>query len=141
MDAMAVFGGRRAVGGGSDKWVCELHAPTQLQQTRVHCSVGRGHVDAERFGGTVQQQRIAQWFRGRGEHQQLRLGGEQVETSDVVLFDLADDWLAVRQPEPAGEVCHVPAARKLKQRKRIAVALGDDLEADSRIERPVQIAQ
>jgi hypothetical protein len=57
------------------------------------------------------------------------------------LFDLADDWLAVGQPEPAGEVCHIPAARKLEQRKRIAVALGDDLEADSRIERPVQIAQ
>ena len=59
MDAMAVLGGCRAIGGGSDEWVCELDAPTQLQQTRVHCSVSRSHVDAERLGGTVQQQRIA----------------------------------------------------------------------------------
>ena len=88
----------------------------------------------------MQQQGIAQWLRGRGEYQQLRLGREQAETPDVALFDPADHWLAVGQPEPASEVCQIPAAWKLEQRKRIAVALGDDLGADGRIERPVQIA-
>jgi hypothetical protein len=47
-----------------------------LKQTRVHCSVGRSHVDTERLSGTVQQQGVAEWFSGRGEDKQLRLGGE-----------------------------------------------------------------
>jgi hypothetical protein len=42
----------------------ELDMATDSQQTRVHCRVGGGHVDAERLGGTVQQQRVAEWFCG-----------------------------------------------------------------------------
>jgi hypothetical protein len=76
MDAMPVLGACGAVGGCSDEWVDELDAPTQLQQTRVHDSVGCTHIDAKCLGSAVQQQRVAEWFSGRGEHQQLRLGGE-----------------------------------------------------------------
>ena len=76
MDAVAVVGGGRAVGGGPDEWVRELDAPTYSEQTRVHCRVGRSHVDAERLGGTVEQQRVAERLCGRGEDEQLRLGRE-----------------------------------------------------------------
>jgi hypothetical protein len=59
MDAVAVLGGGRAVGGGSDEWMRELDAPTYSEQTRVRCRIRRSHVDAERLGGTVEQQRVA----------------------------------------------------------------------------------
>jgi hypothetical protein len=49
--------------------------------------------------------------------------------------------LAVRQPEPASEICGPPAARQLKERKRIAMALRDDLGADRRIEWAVHVLQ
>ena len=79
MDPVAVLGGGRAVGGGSDEWVRELDAPTDSEQTRVHRRVGRSHVDAERLGGTVEQQRVAQRLCGRGEDEQLGLGGKLAE--------------------------------------------------------------
>jgi hypothetical protein len=53
----------------------------------------------------------------------------------------ADDRLALGQPEPASEICGPPAARQLKERKRIAVALANDLVADRGIEWPVYIVQ
>jgi hypothetical protein len=59
MDAVAVLGGGRAVGGGSDEWMRELDAPTYSEQTRVRCRIRPSHVDAERLGGTVEQQRVA----------------------------------------------------------------------------------
>ena len=77
MHAVAVVGGRRAVGGGADERVRELDAPADLEQPGVHRRVGRGHVDAERLGGTVEQRRVAERLRGGGEDEQLRLGGEQ----------------------------------------------------------------
>ena len=76
MDAMAILGSGRAVGGGPDEWMRELDAPTYFEQTRVHRRVGRSHVDAERLGGTVEQQRVAERLCGRGEDEQLRLGRE-----------------------------------------------------------------
>jgi hypothetical protein len=71
----------------------------------------------------------------------LRLGGKYAEAPDVALFDLADHRLAVGQPAPASEICGPPAARKLKERKGIAVALGDDLVTDRRIEWAVHVLQ
>src|SRR5512133_3312955 len=119
----------------------ELDAPTYSEQTRVHCRVGGSHVDTERLGGTVEQQRVAERLCGRGEDEQLRLGGEYAEAPYVALFDLADHRLAVGQPEPAGEICGPPAARQLKQRKRITVALANDLGTHRRIEWAVHVLQ
>ena len=48
MHTMAVVGGGRAVGGGADEWVCELDAPTDVEQPGVHRRAGRSQVDAER---------------------------------------------------------------------------------------------
>ena len=141
MDAVAILGGSRAVGGGSDEWMRELDAPTDREQPGVHRRVGRSHVDAEGLGGTVEQHGVAEWLCGRGEDEQLRVGGELAEAPDVALFDLADDRVAVGQPEPAGEICGVPGARELEQRERVAVALGDDLVADRRIQRAVHVLQ
>ena len=76
MDAVAILGGRRAVGGGADEWMRELDAPTYLEQTRVHGRVDRSHVDVERLGGTVEQQRVTERLCGRGEDEQLCSGGE-----------------------------------------------------------------
>jgi hypothetical protein len=70
MDAVPILGGGRAVGGGSDEWMRKLDTPTYYEQTRVHCRVGRSHVDAERLGGTVEQHRVAQRLCGRGEDEQ-----------------------------------------------------------------------
>ena len=141
MDAVPILGGGRAVGGGPDEWMRELDPPTYSEQTRVHSRVGRTHVNPERLGGTVEQQRVTQRLRGRGEEEQLRLGGKYSEAPDVALFDLADHRLAVGQPEPASKICGPPAARQLKERKRIAMAVCDDLVADRSIEWAVHVLQ
>jgi hypothetical protein len=76
MDAVAVLGGGRVVGGGPDEWVRELDAPSYSEQTCVDRGVGRSYVEPERLGGAVKQQRVAERLRGRGENEPLRLGGE-----------------------------------------------------------------
>ena len=93
------------------------------------------------LGGAVQQHGIAEWLCGRGEDEQLRVGGEQLEAPRVALLDLAGDRLAAGKAEPAGEVRDVPGAWQLEQRERIAVALGDDLVADRGIQRAVHVVQ
>jgi hypothetical protein len=76
MDQVAVIGTGRTVGGGSDERVRELDAPSNVQQTGVHCRIGGGHVDTEPLRGTLEQHRIAERLRGRGEHEQLRIRGQ-----------------------------------------------------------------
>jgi hypothetical protein len=140
MDSMAVLGSGRAIGGGPHEWVRELNAPTDFEQTRVYRRVGGSHVDAERLGGTVEQYRIAERLCGRGEDEQSRLDGKQAEPPNIALFDLAPHRLTGGQPESTGEVCNVPAARQLKERERIAVALGDDLVTDRGIKSPYTLS-
>jgi hypothetical protein len=103
MHAVAVVCGSRSVGGGSDEWVRELDAHIDLEQPGVHRRADRGDVDAEGRGGTVEQHGVAQGFCGRGEDEQLGIGGQLRETSDVALFDLADHRVADGKTEPAGE--------------------------------------
>ena len=76
MHAVAVVGRSRAVGGGPDERVRELDAPADLEQPGVHRRAGRSHVEAEGLGGTVQQHRVAERLRGRGEDEQLGVGGQ-----------------------------------------------------------------
>jgi hypothetical protein len=46
----------RAVGGRSDEWMGELHAPADMEQLGVHRREGCNHVKAEGIRGTVEQQ-------------------------------------------------------------------------------------
>ena len=70
VDAVAVVGRGRAVGGGADERVRELDARTDGEQAGVHRRADDGHVDPERLGGTVEQHRVAEGLRGRGEDEQ-----------------------------------------------------------------------
>ena len=139
MNAVAVRGRRRAVRGGPDERVCELDALANREQPGVHRGVDGRHVDLEGLGGGVQQDGIAERLRGRGEDEELRIGREPVEAPHVALFDLPGHMIALRQTEPAGELRGCPRAGKLEQGKWVAVALGDDLVADGRIQRADQI--
>src|SRR6266508_4476581 len=103
MHAVAVVGGGRSVGSGSDEWVHELDAPTDLEQSDVRRRADRGDVDAEGRGSTVEQHGVAQWLCGCGEDEQLGIGGQLDETSCVALFDLADHRVADGKTESAGE--------------------------------------
>jgi hypothetical protein len=69
----------------------ELDAPRDLEQPGVHSRIGCRHVEAERFRGAVQQHRIAEWLCRCREDEQLGLAREQLESTRVALFDLADD--------------------------------------------------
>src|SRR4051812_2412442 len=89
----------------------------------------------------MQEDGVTKWLCGRGENDQLRLGGQDTEAPRVALLDLADHRMGLWQPEPAGESRQIPAARKLKKRKRVAVAFIDDLVAYRSIERPHDITQ
>ena len=89
----------------------------------------------------MEQDGVAERLRGRGEHEQPGLGGQQEEAPGVALLDLAGDRLALGQPEPARELRGAPGARELEQRERVAVALGDDLVADGGVQRAVHVVQ
>ena len=121
--------------------MCELDAPADVEEPCVQRRAGRSRVEAEILGGTVQQKWIAQRFRGGGEDEQLRLGREQPEPLRKTLFDLAAHRLARRNAEPTGELCRVPGSWQLEKRERVAVALGDDLLADGRVNRARQILE
>ena len=77
MHSVAVGGGGRAVDRGTYEWVGELDATVDLEQSGVHCRPGCGHVEAERHGGTVEQHEVAERLRGRGEGEQLCIGGQK----------------------------------------------------------------
>jgi len=51
----------------------------------------------------VEQRGVAQGLCGSGEDEQLGIGGELDESSDVALFDLADHRVADGKTESAGE--------------------------------------
>ena len=133
MHAVAVVGGSRAVHGGPGEWMRELDPPADLEQPGIHREVGCSHVEPEDRGCAVEQHRVAQRLRGRGQDEQLGTRGKSEEAPDVALLDLARHRPAIGQPEPAGEVHPVPGARQLEQRKRVAVAFRNDLVADSGI--------
>ena len=141
MHPVAVVGGCSTVSGGSYERVTELDTHTHLEEAGVRRRVGRGHVDAERLGGTLEKDGITQRLRGGRENEQLGVGGKLKEAPRVALFDLARDRLPPGQSESAGEIHRAPRARKLQQRERVAVALGDDLVADGRVQRAEHIVQ
>jgi hypothetical protein len=62
--AVPVVGGGRAIGGGPDERVRELHASAQLEQPAILCRTGRRDVDPERPRRTVEQDTVAQGLRG-----------------------------------------------------------------------------
>ena len=136
-----VLGSGRTVGGGSDQWMGELHAPTHVQQPGIHRREGCSHIDVERLRRTMEQQTVADGLRGSGEHEQLRVRGQQAKAADITLLDFACYQLTSGQPESTGEICGPPGARQLEERERVSVAFADDLVADRRIERPVHIVQ
>ena len=141
MHPLAVVAGGCAVGGGADEWVCELDAPTDVEQPCVHGRAGRSQVDAEALSCTVEQSRAAERLRGRGEHEHPRFVREEQEALGVALLDLAHHRLGVRKAEPAGDIGGPPGAWQFEQRERIAVALRDDLLADRRIQRAVNAVE
>ena len=141
MDPPAVLGGGRAVSRGPDEWMGKRHAPAHLEESRVRRGAGRIHLDAERLGGPAEQQRVAEGLRGRDEDEQLSIGGQREEASEVALFDLAGYGLTIGQAEPAGEIAGAPGARQLEERKRVAVALRDDLVAHLRVEWTVHVTE
>ena len=126
---------------GSDEWVSELDAASHLEQPDVRRRVNRRHLDAEGRGGTVQQHRVAERLRGRGEDEQPRVGREPQQAPGVAVFDLACHRFVARKTETASEFSGVPCARQLEQRERVAVTLNDDLLADGGIQRPVHVAE
>jgi hypothetical protein len=79
MHATAVLRGSRAVGGGSNEWMRELHAPADLEQPSAHRRVGSSHVEAERPRGAAEQQWVAERLRSRTDHEKLGVGREQVK--------------------------------------------------------------
>jgi hypothetical protein len=135
MHPVTVLGGRRAVGGGPDQRVGELHPPTYLEQPSIHRRGHSGQVEAQGRSRPVEQHRIPQGLGCRRQDQQLRLGGEQAQAPDVALLDLAGQRLAAGQPEPTGEVCAVPGTRQLQQGQGVAVALADELVTHRGIQR------
>ena len=141
MDPMSVGGIRRDVGGRARQRMRKLDPAAELEQSGVECRAGRRHLESEAPGGTVEQHRIAERVRGRGQHEQPGVGGEPGETAGVAPFDLAGHRLAVGQPEPAGQTHRIPGARQLEQRERVAMALPEDLIADGRIQRAAQVVQ
>ena len=141
MHAVAIVGGSRAVHGGPDERVCELDPPADLEQPGIHCEVGCSHVEAEDRNRAVEHCRIAQRLRGRSEDEQLGIRREPEKAPDVALLDLACHRHPVGQPEPPGEVQADPGAWQLEQRKRVSVALRNDLVANRGIYRAVRVAQ
>jgi hypothetical protein len=81
----------------------------------------------------VEQDRVAEGLCGSGEDEQLSIVREQLKAPDVALLDPADNRLAARKAEPAGQVGDVPRARQLEQGQRVAVTLHDDLIANGGI--------
>ena len=77
MHPVAVVGGGRAIGGGSDKRMGELHPCPHFDEARVYRRVDRSNVDAERLGGSVQEQRVARWLGGSDQDEELGIGGQQ----------------------------------------------------------------
>ena len=60
MHATAVLRGSRAVGGGSNEWMRELHAPADLEQPSAHRRVGSSHVEAERLRSCSDHEKLAE---------------------------------------------------------------------------------
>ena len=122
------------VGGGPD---FEPHVMFYVGVEDIEATLAK----AEGLGGTVEQHRIAQRLGGCDEDEQLRLGREQEQARRVALLDPADDGFACGKTESAGDLSGVPRAWQLEERERVAVALGDDLLQDGRIERPVHVLE
>jgi hypothetical protein len=109
--------------------VGELHPLTHLNQPGVHRGSRRRHLDAQIVRGAAEQAPVTEGLGGRGEDEQLGVGGEQPETLDVAVLDLAGDRPAGGQTESAGQIGRFPGARQLNQRERVAMALRDDLRS------------
>ena len=71
MDPVTVVGRSRAVRGRADERVREIGLPSDGQQSGVRHGLGGGHVDVEAFGGTVEQEGIADRFGYRGEDEEV----------------------------------------------------------------------
>src|SRR6478672_10590466 len=115
--------------------MCEFDSSTDVEQPGIHRGCGRSWTQAEILGGGLQQKEIAQWLRRGGQGEQLRFNRKKPKPLCEALFDPAAHRLACRNAEPARKVCGVPGAWQFEQRKRIAVALRDDLLADGRVDR------
>ena len=130
MHAAAVVGGAARYAADRTSGCANSTRLRELQQPRIDGRVGSGHVDLEHLGGTKEQRRVAERFCGRGEDEQLSVGGELEDASHVALLDPAADVLTVGEPESACKIRGAPGSRQLEERERVPVALRDDLVAD-----------
>ncbi len=119
----------------------ELDAPCDREQPCVHRRVHRRRVDLEVPRSGVKQDRVAERLGRRDEDEELCVGWEPMEAPHEALFDLAGDRMALGETEAAGELGGVPRSRELEERERVAVALGDDLVTDGRIQRADQVLE
>ena len=141
MHPVAVVSRCRAVGTRANEWVRELRPPSDAQHSGVLGGVGRGHVDPETVGGTVEQDGVTDRLGGRRQDKKLRVGRKPAEAPNVARFDPPGDGKALRQPEPARQLGDAPGAREFEQGERVAVALDDDPLADGGIQRTVQVLE
>src|ERR1700704_4073216 len=121
--------------------MCERHPCADVEEPCVERRAEHSRVEAEILGGPVQQKRIPRRLRGGGENEQLSLRREQPEPSRKASFDLASHRLSSWNAEPARELRGVPGSRQLEKRERVAMALGDDLLADGRVDRACQVLE
>jgi hypothetical protein len=119
----------------------ELDAPADREQPGVHRCIDGRHVDLEGLGGRVEQDRIPERLGGRGKDEELRIKREAAEPSYVALFDLPGDRMVLWKTESASEFRRTPGSWELEQSQWVAVALGDDLIANDRIEWPDQVLE
>ena len=132
---------RRSVGRRADERVREPDASADVEQPRIDRRPCRGHVQSQDLHRAPQQEWIPQGLRRGGEDEQLRLGGKRRQACGVALLDLGGNRMTRRKAEPAGNVREIPGARQLEEGERVAMALGDDLVADCRVEPALQLVQ
>jgi hypothetical protein len=105
MHAVTVVACGRAVGGGSHERMSELDMAADLEQSVIDRGAGRPDIELKALPGPVEEHGVAERFGRSGEDEQPRLRWEPSQALDIALFDLAGDWLAVEETEPAGESC------------------------------------
>ena len=141
MNAATVLDCRRVVRGRAYERMCELDTPARVQQSRVDSRPCHCQIEVEHLGGSVKEERVTQGLRRGGKYQPLRLVGKPLETHRETPLNPAHDRLMHGEAEPASDIRDAPRSRQLEERKWVAAALVEELLANRRVERALEVLQ
>lgn len=121
----------RPVDSGAQERMPKAHQSGDVEQSRLHCGIGRAGIDVQLLRCAPQQVHVADRLGGGGQQQSLCRRRQCADPLHITPLDAAGHRSGGRPPEPVGWFRLATAVGEFQQRQGVAARFGEDAVADA----------